>query len=44
MAKYVDNNKREISIIVRSMHVASYEKFMGPFTLSKDSLRENRTS
>jgi hypothetical protein len=43
IAKYVDNNRRKISIIVRNMHVASCEKFMSPFTLSKDVLKEKGT-
>jgi len=43
MAKHVDNNGRERLIIVRNMWLWYYVKVYGPYSFSKDALREDGT-
>jgi hypothetical protein len=43
MAKHVDNNRRERPIITRNLWLWYYVKVHGPYSLSKDALREEGT-
>jgi hypothetical protein len=43
MAKHVDNNGRKRPIIVRNLWLWYHVKVHGPYSLSKDALREEGT-